>query len=117
MLASIESHSTTISNNAHPGERMPKKIIDHNTFNASCKPNTYVAARLSFTGSPLCEKTMYADKPISKNKMPHTGPNTHDGGVSDDLLSVSYHGEILGAVKIEPTAPVASESPTHTISK
>lgn len=47
--------------------------------------------------------------------MVHAGPNTHDGGLKNGLLSVLYQVGMAGVVKRAPTIPTDRQPRIETI--
>ena len=80
----------------------PKKDNDHNMFNTNWIPNTNNKYSLPTKPSLI---TKYKEIPIKAYKVIQTGPKSHEGGLDDGFINVTYHVETDLEVNIEPIMP------------
>src|SRR5689334_16024998 len=85
-VAAIASHRITISPNARPGLRIPKKTADQLTLSMSCSPKS--PSDTCEASQPPRRHASHVERAIRKYSAVQTGPKSQSGGVQLGFLSV-----------------------------
>ena len=109
IVARMASQRKTISINANPGLRNPKKITDQRVFKINWPMNIPMAIFTSLRSIPFFQ-IRNAATPMRKYNITQTGPKIHAGGEKAGLISPTYQFEIAEAVKTDPIMPASSET-------
>lgn len=110
MFTRITSHKAAISTKAKSGRWSPKKRYDHEAFRNSWNkksPKATLAPK-----KPARRQTSHAASPMNTYNVDQTGVNTKLGGFQLGFAKAAYHSP---GENLEPTQPVASETPSQHI--